>query len=542
MLAACLALAAELQADPAGLCAIALAAGLLWPLAPARWRTGAQLPVAIAIIATLAVAALAWASGPIKDDYHHAWQGRDGWLAYQGWMWQHWAGRYTATAILSAWPLGGGLVTWYPAMVLLVDAIALVGILALLARLLPAAWPPAERRAAIAWLWLALLAGWPTWSEGVSWVSGSVTYTLPVGLACGGFALLLAPPGGSVLPRILGIVLAVLACGAAETATVLVAGGAVLAAAIAWRRRDPRRAWLLAAAIAVCAASALAAGAPGNHARHGTLADRPQELTTAEAAGQTRTAALAMLEVCASPSVLAPLLLVAGIAWRQGAGLARSGAVLLACAVAAPLTAFALCAIPAWGAGWIAPRILTNVWFALWALAACAACAAAAALPARLVTAMAGILATRRRHCAALCLAAAALALPAVVAGWLHLGVVAAVLVLAAGLALPRLPPGPWLAGTAAALVLLGGALWQVLADLPRLPGQRAAVLHRDALCRAAAPGSTIRIPPFDPRTYARTCVMFDIDLATSGNEDMRRWYGLGGLGADITPWREAGR
>ncbi|MBN8527570.1 MAG: hypothetical protein J0M02_19730, partial [Planctomycetes bacterium] len=83
---------------------------------------------------------------------------------------------------------------------------------------------------------------------------------------------------------------------------------------------------------------------------------------------------------------------------------------------------------------------------------------------------------------------------------------------------------------------------WQVLADLPRLPGQRAAVLQRDALCRAAAPGATIRIPPFDPRTYARTCVMFDIDLATSGNEDMRRWYGLAGLGADITPWREAGR
>lgn len=549
MLDALVALVSELHADAFGLLAFGLLGGLCWALLPARWRADAHLPIAVAAVATLAVAALAWGSGPIIDDYHHAWQGRDGWLAYQAWMWQHWAGRFTATAILSAWPLGGGLVTWYPAMVLLVDAIALAGIVALLWRLLPAAWPAASRRAVVAWLWLALLAGWPSWSEGIAWVSGSVTYTLPVGLACGGFALLLTPAERPArAARGAGIVLCVLACGGSELVAALTALGGLLAAAVAWRNRDARRAWFAAAALAIVAASAVAALAPGNLVRQrGTLAFRAEPLTDAAAAAEAWAAAGFVCGSWWSLPVLAPLLMAAHAAWRRAPPLARPGALAIACLAAALPLAWILCAIPAWGAGWIAPRILTNVWLAVWLLAAVAViagawwCAARPAL-ARRLHAAAAVIAARRRGCALACLAAAGLALPAAIAGWLHLGAVAACLAAALGLALPRAGLAAWCAGSAAALALLGGALWQVLSDLPRLPAHRAAILQRDALCRAAAPGATIRVPLYDPRRYPRTCVMFDIDLPTTGNADMRRWYGLGGLGADIAPWRAAER
>jgi hypothetical protein len=526
-----------LRDEASGALALALLAGLAWSRLPARWAQHKAMPFMAAVAASVAVAALAWGAGPQADDYHHAWLGREGWWGYQVDMWRHWAGRYLATAVLSAWPQPFGFLPGYIALVVLTWAVLVSGIVALLWRLLPAGWPSGERLAIVAWLWLAAVAGWPNWAEGVVWLSGSVTYSLPLGMAAWGFALLLAPAGGRLVPRLLGMLLAVLACGASE----LVAGGtavsAVALAIWAWRYEDPRRRIFVAGALVILAAAATAALAPGNRERqHSTLILRTEPLTAVTILRVAREDGCQVWSASLWPATLLALAMAASAARRAvrtSGGSSRAGMLALIAAAAALPIAVLLLGIPAAGSGWIPARVHNNAWMAVWTCMAVAAVAGGAWLarlgpPVRLSASPVAAL--------AVCIVATA----AAAIGVLSLQELLLCLALAGCATLAVGRRRAVLAGSAVTLIIIASSMSEVLHDLPLLPAQHAAVAERDARCRSAMAGSDLVLPVFDPATAPRSCIVFDLAVSVHDQVclDTARWYGLATIHGDVAPWR----
>lgn len=514
------------DAAVAGGCAMVAAA------VAARWRwDAAWVPVAMLALAAAALAVLASVSGPATDDFTYAVAGRDGWLALQAALWNGWSGRFTANALLGGWPCVLPLHGGYPVMVLGCLAVAASGLAVLAWRLMPAGWTAEGRLAVVAWSGLGLLAGWPSVGEGMTWLAGAMTYTLPMGLAAWSLVALLAPSVGW-WRLALALVLALLVAGSSEIVCAGLLAALGLGTGVLALGRDRRwRPWL-AVLLAAGVAAALAAGAPGNQVRRAAVLEGRPPPDAAASAGLALEAGWWWLQrAWSSAGWTACLACIAVVGRRLGPTAAGRGWGWLAVGalVAAPLAAatLELPAIITTGVG-LPPRGANVVWTQLWALLALAALAAGRWSAAWRWHQVAGVVAHATRRRPRLQLAAASLAVLAgllLAAGWLELGPALAVLALviaalALGWTCPGLPAAhrrnraaACLAAVAAATACLGcvsdGSLAAVLADLPLVPGHALAADRRLSLIDAAGPGADVRLPMWDPVLTPRCAVPY---------------------------------
>jgi len=120
---------------------LALAAGC--GLSPRALRRAAWLLPLLILLPFLLC--LFWIH-PQADDWSVAISGREGWLRAQAAWYQNWSARYTATALLSAWPVFGDWLLNYRLLAVAVFALSYLAIERGLWVLAPEALAPVQRR------------------------------------------------------------------------------------------------------------------------------------------------------------------------------------------------------------------------------------------------------------------------------------------------------------------------------------------------------------------------------------------------------------
>lgn len=546
-------LIAALLGDPETAAALAVAAACLVALLRPRLGAAPRFAVAAAWTAAGLIALLALGAGPAADDFTYAVGGRDGWPAFQAQHWSTWSGRFLATAVLSGWPRILPLDAAYPLIVLAVWGLLLSGLWALGRPLLPPAWTPEQGRTVRAWGLLALLAGWPSLAEGVTWLAGAVTYVLPLGLAAWCLAWLLLPEDQpATARRSAAVALALLATGGSELATLLLLAGLGAGGWWMWRRRDPRLGWLLAALAAASAGAASALGAPGNRVRAQALAEASAGDIRAPVPIQALASGWAVVSRAFSGLGTWAALIAAALATARSGGFAAPRWALPLALAAVPGIAVTLAVLPALAGSGIPPRVGVVLWFAAWLAAITAAVLAGSQLrrwrPAWALRLLAA--STRPGRSTAIAgLAGAAIATAATLAVGL-VGIATGLVVIAAAatalLAMPRLRRhrsrerrrrlGAGLAGWIAILAITGSAGWGAVqlaaGDALLLPQRWQARSDRLGRIRAAAPGSAVQVPPWPDRATPRGCVALDAtsDPKDWSNQAMADWYRLGSL------------
>lgn len=332
-------------------------------------RLRKELAVELVVVGTLFGAlgpfvVLSFFVHPQNDDWAYAVRAQDAgfWGANVFWY-EHWGGRYSANAILSASPLAFGWIgayRWLPVLVL-----ALLGVAAF------AVASSVAPRALLRWrVWLAaiivalFLAGMPDVAQGIYWWTGAVSYQLGLVLWLGLVAVVLALPRrhtrlGRVLALGLAFVLVTAAAGTNELVLAYTIGFLVGVGAMrSWRARRLEIGVLVLAGVAFAVGSA-AVLAPGNQMRLAATA-RPDIAAALSAAVAEAGRYLAVW------TLATPVLPVTALLWpafataaRRHADVPRHPALVVALVLGVCTVSF----VPSFvAAGAIQPRTLNVVY------------------------------------------------------------------------------------------------------------------------------------------------------------------------------------
>lgn len=459
---------------------------------PTRWPTATLLAV-LAVYVLLALCAY-----PALDDWMFASAGRDQGVVRSLTTYYHgWGGRWTSGIVLYGLGLLPGLAWCYPLLVL--------------AGLAGAAWGLGR----IAGWRIALLAGVPllAWlpspAEGPYWMSGGVTYLLPV--------LLLLPVATLPAGRshaVLRLLVGAAAGGCSETAAVLV-GAALCAACLL---HDRRHAWTLAGASAGALVLLLA---PGNQARWEHIAGpaRPDLMAACLAALPATLAQLGAILRDALLSPLAPALAALALHLPLSAPAPRAGPAGLAIAALLAAGGAALLASNA-TVGFIEGRQSNVIWLHL----ALSLVLGAWLLLGRLEP---------RRHAGVLLAWWAAAWVAVALRDADGVGVLLCTLAACAGAAwvgwrswrMGLIVPAAWLAVAALGSPLLPTAC----ADLVRAPLRRIEQAERDtAVARLRATGArAVRVPLLTPEYRAQTISVGDLQTGHWATAGYAAYHGL---------------
>jgi hypothetical protein len=234
----------------------------------------------VALAACLgAIGYVGWFTRYASDDYCTAGILLErGYLGAQAYWYSEWSGRFSFTALVSAFELlGVGVVRILPALALLAGVLAAAWALLPVARQAHWPYPRLTALAAAELVVFGTCVATPNLGQSVLWQTGILTYLLPLILACvlvGGLLRVLASRS-SGLPRawlVASVLLMWLAGGLSETTLTVQVVGLVLAALLVLvtargRARRDGLALLAAGLVGSLLAAAVLALAPGNAER-----------------------------------------------------------------------------------------------------------------------------------------------------------------------------------------------------------------------------------------------------------------------------------